>query len=78
MFVPVMNVRVMRMTLAHPFVAIHVTVRLRQQFWIFVMPMMFVVTMTMFVFQRLVHVFVPLRQMQPDADKHEPYRNEGV
>jgi hypothetical protein len=77
MFVPVMDVRVMRMTVAHPFVAMHVTVRLRQQFWIIVMLMMFVVTMTMFVFQRLVHVFVlvPLRQMQPDADKHKPPGN---
>jgi hypothetical protein len=65
MFVAVMDVRVMRMAVAHPFVAMHVTVRLRQQFWIVVMPMMFVVTMTMFVFHRFVHVlvYVFFRQM---------------
>jgi hypothetical protein len=63
MLVPMMDVRVMRMTVAHPFVAMNVTVRLRQQFWIVVMLMMFIVTMTMFVFHRLVqvHVFVFFR-----------------
>ena len=77
MFVPVMDVRVMRMTVVQPFVAMHVTVRLRQQFWSIMMPMMFVVTMAMLVLNGLVYVFVfvPLRQMQPDADNHEPSGN---
>ena len=77
MLVAMMNVRVMRVTVAHFFVTMHVTVRLRQQLWLLVMLMMFVMTMTMLVFQSMVHVFVlvPLSQMQPDADKHEPPGN---
>jgi len=58
MFVPVMDVRVMRMPVAQPFMAMQMTVRLPQQFWPIVMPMMFVVTMTMFVLHGFVHVFV--------------------
>ena len=54
MLVPVMDVRVMRMTVTHSFVPMDVTVRLRQQFWIIVMPMMFVVTMPMLVFHGFV------------------------
>ena len=65
MLVPVMDIRIMRVTVPHLFVTMHVTVRLLQQFWIVVMLMMVVMTVPMLVFHRFVHVFVlvPLGQM---------------
>ena len=60
-----MNVGIMRMTVAHPFVAMHVTVRLRQQLWILVMPVMFIMAVAMLMFDQLMHmlVFMPLSQV---------------
>jgi hypothetical protein len=70
MLVPVMDVRVMRMTMTKPLVFVHMSVGLRQQLRFEVVPMMLVVAVPVFMFHCFVNVRVGmlLRQVQPHTN----------
>ena len=72
--VPVVRVRVVLVRVCHRIVAMAVAVaRTRRHRFVVLMLMMLVVHMFVRVFQRLVvmHVCMPLRQMQPNAQRHQ-------
>ena len=78
MIVPVVDVRVVDVGVGHRLVPVRVAVRFagRVVGAVFV-PVVFVVDVAVVMLHRLVpvFVFVPLRQVQPDADPHERRRN---
>ena len=68
---PMMDVRVMRVGMSQPRVSVPVGMRFARRIaWRVLVPVVLVVVVEMFVFQRLmdVLVFVSLSDMQPDAD----------
>ena len=71
------NIRIVRVRMTQGLVTMPVTVCLGQQFRIRVMLMMFIVTVTMFMFHRLMNVFVLMSfgQMQPDSNAHQHCRD---
>ena len=77
--VPVVQIGIVRVLVAHRLVAVPVGMRLG--IWpIMGMPMMGVVMVGMIMFQRLMQVIVvmPFRQMQPQPDCHQnPRTNQG-
>jgi uncharacterized membrane protein len=78
MFVPMVNIRVMGMGLGQCLVLVRMAVRLswRVVGGMFVL-MVFIMDVAVFMLHRLVFVFmfVPLRQVQPDANAHERRRH---
>ena len=74
MLVPVVQVRVVRMPMANRPVIVRMAVRLVRIAVGMLMLVMGIVNMLMGVGRRFVHVLVlmPLGEMQPDADAHQP------
>ena len=76
MFVPMMDVGIVGMGVGQCLVLVRMAVRLswRVVGGMFVL-MVFIMDVAVFMLHRLVFVFVPLRQVQPDADAHERRRH---
>ena len=53
MLMTMVNVRIMRVTVPHWFVSMHMAVRLRQELWLAVMLVMLVMTVQMIVLHRV-------------------------
>ena len=78
MFVPMMDVGIVGMRVSQCLMSVRVAVRLSR--WVVggvFVPMVFVVDVALVMLHWLVpvFVFVPLRQVQPDADAHERSRH---
>ena len=70
---PVMEIRVVRVPVDQPRMAMHMDVGLRRHFGWMSMLVMFVVQMHVLMFYRLMYMFMlmALGQMQPKADGHQ-------
>ena len=72
MTVPMMQIRIVRMPMAHRLVAVPRRVRFSDRS-VVGMPMVVIMDMSMFVFERLMEVFVlvPFGEVHPEADRHQ-------
>lgn len=79
MTVPVVKIGVVRVPMPHRLMPVHVGVRLRDR-PIVCMPVVLVVDMSMFVFERVVLVFmiVPLGKVQAKANGHQYTRKNEL